>query len=142
MRLILVALLSGLLGGCVVATAPYYPGPVVVREPPPPLRYEYPGYPPVAGHLWIGGNWAWVGQRYEWRPGRWSPPRAGYRWTAPRWERDGRHWREHEGRWEQDRHRHVVPEKRYSAPRDEYRERRRDERRGERHGDRYGDGFR
>lgn len=76
---------------------------------PPPSRYEYSGYPPVVGHIWIGGYWNWAGGSYAWVPGRWEAPRPGYYWTPHRWERDGSHWRQFGGRWENEARRHVAP---------------------------------
>ncbi|WP_306603659.1 hypothetical protein [Azonexus sp.] len=117
-RLILAALLSSFLTGCVVATTPYYPGEVVRHAPP--VRYEYPGHPPAAGYLWIGGNWTLVGHRHEWRPGYWSPPRPAHRWVEPP--------RGHE------RHRYAVPESRHDWSRHERHDHRRDDRRHDRRG--------
>jgi hypothetical protein len=96
---------AAVLGGCVVAPAPYgrpyYREPVIVAPPPP--RVEYPGPPPVTGYIWIGGNWNWVGNRHEWAPGHWEAPRPGYNWVPRNWERDGDRWRQSGGRWEEDR---------------------------------------
>ena len=94
-----------LLSGCVVApipsAGPYYGEPVVVAPPPP--RVEYPGPPPVAGYVWIGGYWNWYGGRHAWVPGRWDAPRRGQVWVAPRWDRDGPGWRQRGGHWDNDR---------------------------------------
>lgn len=123
-RLILAALLSSFLTGCVVATTPYYSAGVVYQ--PPPVRYEYPGPPPAAGYLWIGGNWTLVGQRHEWRPGYWVPPRPASRWVEPPRVVE-RHW-------------HAVPESRRDWSRHERHDHWRDVRRdGGRH-DRRGPG--
>ena len=111
-RLTLLALVSASLTGCMVVPVqerdPYYEEyaqPVIL--PPPPPRYEYPGYAPVVGSVWIAGNWNWVDSRYIWVSGRWETPRSGYYWIPHRWERDGDHWRQHGGRWERDtRERH------------------------------------
>ena len=106
-RLTLLALVSASLTGCMVVPVeervPYYEEyaqPVIL--PPPPPRYEYPGYAPVVGAVWITGNWNWGGSRYIWIPGRWETPRSGHYWVPHRWERDGDHWRQHGGRWERD----------------------------------------
>lgn len=95
------AAITLLSSGCVVAPVgrPYYGEAVVVAPPPP--RIEYVG-PPLAGHIWIGGYWNWVGGRHEWAPGHWEASRPGYRWLPRRWERSGPHWRQHGGYW--DRH--------------------------------------
>lgn len=88
---------------------PYYDqGPVVTVAPPPPL-YEYYGFPPVAGYVWIGGYWSWGGASYVWVPGRWEPPRPGYHWIPHGWGQHGEHWRPHGGRWEPDYHRPATP---------------------------------
>jgi hypothetical protein len=106
-RLTLLAIVSASLAGCVAVPveehALYYEEyaePVTL--PPPPPRYEYPGYAPVVGSVWITGNWNWGGSRYIWVPGRWETPREGHYWVPHRWERDGDHWRQHGGRWERD----------------------------------------
>jgi len=105
--LLLAVLMAGLLGGCVVAPAPYshsyYGGPVMVAPPAP--RIEYPGQPPVVGHVWINGFWNWGGGRHDWVPGHWEAPRPGYAWAPHRWEHDGNAWRMQGGRWEEHRER-------------------------------------
>jgi hypothetical protein len=96
---------TALLIGCVIApvpAGPYYGEPVVAAPPPP--RVEYVGPPPIAGHVWIGGYWNWVGRRHEWVPGYWSAPRPGFVWVPHRWEREGEHWRQHGGHWQEDHH--------------------------------------
>ncbi len=120
-RLILAALLSVFLAGCMVATAPYNPGMGGYHQAPP-ARYEYRGPPPAVGHFWVGGDWLWVGQRYAWRPGRWSAPsRPAYRHAAPPVV--------------YDRHRHSAPEVRPSRqPQERYDPRRNDRHEGRRHG--------
>lgn len=88
------------LSACVVAPTPggLYVGPAVAAPPPPP-QVEYYGAPPVAGYVWIGGYWNWVGGRYAWVGGHWEAPHPGYRWQARRWVhgRDG--WHLNGGRW-------------------------------------------
>src|SRR5574343_550426 len=123
---------SILLAGCVVAPAPVYREPVYVEPPPP--RFEYPGYPPVVGYIWISGYWTWTGHRHEWVPGRWDAPRPGHRWIEPRWERDGNRWHQRPGRWEQEPESHTLhpvfggpqpsQEPRYQRRDDRYDERR------------------
>jgi hypothetical protein len=106
---LLPTLLTGmamLVSGCAVVAVDdpygyYYDAPVVQVAPPPP-RYEFIGSPPVAGHIWIGGYWDWVGSRYHWTPGRWEAPRHGYSWSPYRWNREGDHWRRHGGRWDRE----------------------------------------
>lgn len=145
-RMILAAILASLASACaVVPVEPYYGGTVVVE--PPPLRVEYPGYPPYPGYVWITGYWSWGGQRHVWVPGRWVAPRPGYVWVAPRWVRDGPHWRMHEGRWDQDERPRTAPPPpaRITPPRvDEREAKRHDDRRDDRRGrdDRRHDGYR
>jgi hypothetical protein len=93
---------TALLAGCVVApmAGPDYYERVIVAPPPP--YVEYPGPPPVASYVWIGGYWNWAGSRHVWVPGRWEAPRSGYRWAPHRWERHHDHWRQYGGRWERD----------------------------------------
>jgi hypothetical protein len=103
---VLLAAMTMILGGCAVVAVDdpygdYYDAPAVYTAPPPP-RYEYIGAPPVAGHIWVGGYWDWVGSRYHWVSGRWEAPRPGYLWSPFRWERNGDHWRRHGGRWDRE----------------------------------------
>lgn len=99
----LTALLAVLLvlGGCVVAPAPYRAGYGPSYGPPPP-RAEVIGVAPISGQIWISGFWDWADNRYEWQPGHWEAPRPGYRWEPHRWDRDGDRWQQHGGRWERD----------------------------------------
>ena len=39
---------------------------------PPPPRIEHRPHPPGPNHMWEQGSWVWSGQRYQWRPGRWT----------------------------------------------------------------------
>lgn len=103
------AVLSVLIGGCVVAPASGHHYVETVRVAPPPPYVEYVGRPPVIGHIWIGGYWHWGGARYVWVPGRWEAPRHGHRWVPHRWERDGDRWRRHGGHWERDHHQAPSP---------------------------------
>ena len=48
---------------------------------PPPPRVEYRTVAPAPNYIWIGGDWFWTGNRYDWRPGRWAPP--GYHYVPP-----------------------------------------------------------
>jgi hypothetical protein len=91
-----------LAGGCAVYPAYDSYDEVVVYSAPPPAPYEYPGFPPAASSVWIGGYWNWGGSSYHWVPGRWETPRPGYQWAPRRWEREGNHWRQEGGRWERD----------------------------------------
>lgn len=102
---------AALAGGC--ATYPdddYYDHDrPVVRVAPPPVPYEYPGYAPAVGYVWIGGYWNWIGVRYVWVPGRWEAPRPGYIWVPHRWEHHNDHWRPQGGRWERDHRPATAP---------------------------------
>ncbi len=52
---------SSLVGACVVAPAPPYPGGgVVMVAPPAPVVEDY-GVAPGPGYIWIGGYWNWAG---------------------------------------------------------------------------------
>jgi hypothetical protein len=103
------SLLSLALAGCVVAPAqpyyggapaqPYYGGAPVMVAPPPP-QVEVVGVSPVAGYIWIGGFWNWVGGRHVWVGGHWEAPRPGQRWVPHQWVREGGGWRLHEGHWD------------------------------------------
>jgi hypothetical protein len=94
---------SGLLAGCVVT--PVGPphayvavgAPVMVAPPPP--QPEYIGVAPVAGYVWFGGYWNWVGGRHVWVAGHWGPGRPGYYWVPHRWVRAGDGWRMAPGHW-------------------------------------------
>ncbi len=88
------------LSACVVTPTPYglYVGPAVQAAPPPP-QAEYYGAPPVAGYVWIGGFWNWVGGRYAWVGGHWEAPRPGYRWEPRRWVHGADGWHMGGGRW-------------------------------------------
>lgn len=78
-----------LLSGCVVAPvddgyADYgYSSTTVYTTygSPPPPRVEYRTVAPAPNYIWIGGDWFWTGNRYDWRPGRWAPP--GYHYVPP-----------------------------------------------------------
>jgi hypothetical protein len=87
------------LGGCVVEPARgAYVGGVVVAEPPAPV-VETIGVAPVAGYVWLGGYWNWVGGRHVWVAGHWAAPRPGYRWAPHEWVRVNGGWRLREGHW-------------------------------------------
>lgn len=65
------------------------------------ISINAPGPAPVRGHVWIGPEWAWRGNRYEcvpgywaqphhqgaiWVPGHWKYTRFGYKWVPGRWK--------------------------------------------------------
>ncbi|HMK84526.1 MAG TPA: hypothetical protein VK437_01095 [Steroidobacteraceae bacterium] len=91
-------LAAALLGGCVVAPAPGYYGPVVAVAPPAP-QVEVVGVAPTPGFVWFGGYWNWVGGRHVWVAGHWGPGRPGYHWVPHAWVHEGGGWRMHEGHW-------------------------------------------
>ncbi|NGZ83556.1 YXWGXW repeat-containing protein [Duganella aceris] len=85
---------------------------VVIRDAPPPPRYErVPA--PRHGYVWAPGYWDWRGNRHHWIGGTWVTARPGYVYMQPRWEqRDGR-WYRQEARWDRgpngDRDHDGVP---------------------------------
>jgi WXXGXW repeat (2 copies) len=91
---------SVLLSACVVTARPYgyYAGPAVAVAPPAPQVESY-GAPPVAGYVWIGGYWNWVGARYAWVGGHWEAPHPGYRWVSHGWVYGGGGWHFRQGYW-------------------------------------------
>jgi hypothetical protein len=109
LRLTGLIVIASLLAACntLPEREPYYDRHVVRSAPPAPY-YEYQGYPPAVGYVWIGGYWNWVGVRYQWIPGRWEAPRPGYVWVPHRWEQRGGQWHQDGGRWDKhdDHHRH------------------------------------
>lgn len=97
------ALASALLAASGLAQAQV----VVVRENPPPLRYEVVPVPPRPGYVWHHGHWSWNGYRYLWIPGRYvvmyGDGRPWHRWhdDDEGWHHGHDSWRDHDG-W--DRH--------------------------------------
>lgn len=83
------------------ATPAAAPSVVVLREAPPPPRYEPMSPQPASDHVWIPGYWAWRGGRQEWVSGHWEvPPHPGARWVSPRWERQGDGYVFQQGYWQ------------------------------------------
>ena len=81
-NLVLAAAVAFTVSACVVEPARgyyagggYYTGAVTIAPPAP--QVEVYGAPPVAGYVWLGGYWNWVGNRHVWVEGRWSAPRVG-----------------------------------------------------------------
>lgn len=106
-RLSLMLSLAGAawLAGCVVAPAGPYrslppppAGELVYAAPPAPYG-ETVGMAPVAGHVWIGGYWNWVGNRHVWVAGHWTAPRPGHVWVPHAWVRHGQGWHLQPGHW-------------------------------------------
>lgn len=75
--------------GATPLTVPSHPQPgFAPAEPvsfaPPPAQIEtFASEPPAPGCLWADGQWVWVAQRWDWRPGRWISPAPGCRYSAP-----------------------------------------------------------
>jgi len=65
----------------------------VVKERPAEVVYTRPA-PPSREHIWISGDWVWIGGHYQWHEGRWDRRREGYRWEDGRWQeaRGGYKW--------------------------------------------------
>jgi hypothetical protein len=75
---------------------------VVVRQPPPAIRYaaREAAPRPSQRHAWVDGHWRPEGRHYVWVPGAWViPPRGRGRWVAPRYETRGRQHVYVEGHW-------------------------------------------
>lgn len=73
---------------------------VVVRRPPP-NRVEVRAPAPGPGYIWIQGHQAWQGGDYVWVGGRWdSPPRPRAHWVAGHWAHARGGWYWIEGRWQ------------------------------------------
>lgn len=71
---------------------------LVVRLPPPALRYE-PVPPPRVGFVWTPGYWAWRNNAHVWVGGTWVASRPGYVYRQPTWvQRDGQ-WHYARGGW-------------------------------------------
>ncbi|MBK9033964.1 MAG: YXWGXW repeat-containing protein [Myxococcales bacterium] len=89
----LALVLGTTLPACVVAArGRLTTGAVVAYDQPPPPRVENPQ--PMAGHVWVHGNWTWQNNQWVWADGHWQRERAGYAWQDGRWEpRNGSwHW--------------------------------------------------
>ena len=99
----LLAVTAATLSACVVAPVgpyPAYGGGEVVTVAPPAPQVEVYGAPPVAGYIWIGGFWNWVGGRHVWVGGHWEAPRPGYYWSPHRWVPVAGGYRLAPGHWE------------------------------------------
>jgi hypothetical protein len=93
-------LLSMTLAGCVVVPDQRHYAGGVVMVAPPAARVEVIGEPPTPDVVWQSGYWNWVGDRYEWAPGRWEARHPGHHWVAHQWVRQGDGWRMKPGHWE------------------------------------------
>jgi WXXGXW repeat (2 copies) len=55
---------------------------------------------PSPGHVWIGGNYLWHNNRYNYNNGYWAaPPRYGYRRVDGHWKNNRRGWYWVPGHW-------------------------------------------
>ncbi len=94
----LAALLGTTLPACVVtARGRIATGAVVAYDQPPPPRAENPQ--PMAGHVWVKGNWQWQGGQWVWVDGHWERERSGYAWQDGRWEPRNGSWHWVGGSW-------------------------------------------
>lgn len=71
---------------------------LVVRMPPPPLRYE-PVPPPRVGFVWTPGYWAWRSNAHIWVGGAWVAARPGYVYRQPTWVQRNGQWHYARGGW-------------------------------------------
>lgn|ERR1035438_3613284 len=103
MKLMLGVVLASAMTACVIVPDQrHYASGVVLVAPPAP-REEIIGVAPVAGYVWLGGYWDWVGNRHEWVAGRWAAPRPGHVWVPHQWVRQGDGWRLNPGHWQRER---------------------------------------
>ena len=71
---------------------------LVVRIPPPAIRYEA-APPPRVGFVWVPGYWDWRSSHHVWIAGTWVRERPGYVYYRPTWvERNGQ-WHLARGYW-------------------------------------------
>jgi hypothetical protein len=81
--------LLGLSCGGPNLAVPSYPQPdfarseIVASPPPPPQIESLNAEPPSPGCRWQDGQWLWVSQRWDWRPGGWVQPPEACRYSAP-----------------------------------------------------------
>ena len=71
----------------------------VVRERPPEVIYVHPA-PPSPNHVWVTGDWEWMGGGYHWHEGHWETRREGVRWHEGRWQNTPNGWKWQHGTWE------------------------------------------
>lgn len=90
--------LGSTLPACVItARGRLQGGAVVAYDAPPERRVENPQ--PMAGHVWIAGNWTWQNNRWVWVDGHYERQRAGYQWQDGRWEPRNGSWHWVSGQW-------------------------------------------
>lgn len=94
----LALLLGTTLPACLVtARGRIATGAVVAYDQPPAPRVESPQ--PMAGHVWVKGNWNWQNGQWVWIDGHWERERAGYAWQDGRWEPRNGSWHWVGGEW-------------------------------------------
>lgn len=72
---------------------------MATQEPPAELEEKIPASP-SPNHIWVKGNWKWVG-RWEWIQGRWvEKPHQDSTWTAGHWIKKPNHWLWIPGHWQ------------------------------------------
>jgi hypothetical protein len=90
-------LLTTALAGCIVEQPR---GEVIVRQAPPPPRYEVIPPPPREFVEWRPGHWRWDGREYAWIPGEYvERPRREARWEPGHWAERPNGWVWVEGHW-------------------------------------------
>jgi hypothetical protein len=73
-------------------------GSYYITDQPVEPAYERPAAP-YEGAVWIDGEWAWNGGRYEYARGHWERPRTGHVYAKGTWEHTNRGYRWHKGHW-------------------------------------------
>jgi len=73
------------------------PGVVVAYDAPPEPRQENPQ--PMAGHVWVRGNWTMQNGQWLWIDGHWERQRANQSWQDGRWEPHNGSWHWVAGTW-------------------------------------------
>lgn len=95
-------MLSGLLavglGGMALSAPVAADEVVVIRNAPPPPRFEHVP-PPRPGFVWAPGYWRWDGYRHVWVSGYWIRERPGWHYHPGVWVQRGPGWHYHPGYW-------------------------------------------
>jgi hypothetical protein len=99
-----------------------YADEIIVREGPPPVRYEV--VPPARiGYTWAPGYWDWRDGRWDWVGGHYVTERRGYIYSPPIWVQENGHWIRREERWARHDDDHDgVPNGEDSHPENPYRQ--------------------
>ena len=88
-------------------------GPLLIAEPPKPIREEPPEDKPEGDNvLWIDGYWHYDNERadYLWISGFWRQTPPGQKWLPGRFDREGNGWRWYSGYWQADEQVDQEPE--------------------------------